>query len=270
MSIGTPDIRQLRSQAHPHTATVPAGSSICGRRGRWCGNRSRDVEEAVVGSATTFCGFLTPARPTQQSGNVGGYWRSWNIGLEDERWIPGCRSRYQLDNDGPATIMRFTLTLCAAALVAPSLAAAQPAPVSDWPIAPGSRVRILSPVLGKRYVTGNVVAATSDTLVFRAAAGTPLRPRSQRRTSSGSTSRAERTPIRRDLLSVACWSRYFCWEAAIGNASSKPSCTNCLDYTQGATALGYGLLGGLVGGFAGAAFGSRPTETWVPVTLPAR
>jgi hypothetical protein len=63
--------------------------------------------------------------------------------------------------------MRFILMLGAATLVAPALVAAQAPVIPDWPIAAGSRVRILSPILGRTVQTGSIVSATSDTLVFR-------------------------------------------------------------------------------------------------------
>ena len=162
----------------------------------------------------------------------------------------------------------FTRAAFVLAVAAPSLTMAQPTPVSDWPIEPGSRVRIVSPVLGNRYVTGHVLAATRDTLVFRAvkdsASTTITTPNIVRiDIARGTHTNTARFAFGGVLIGALLG-------AAIGGATSKTSCTNCLDYTQGATALGYGVLGGLVGGFAGAALGNRPTETWVPVTLPAR
>ena len=62
--------------------------------------------------------------------------------------------------------MRFFPMVCAAVLAVPVLSAAQAAdPVADWPLTPGLRVRVLSPALGGRPETGNVVSATADTLV---------------------------------------------------------------------------------------------------------
>ena len=64
--------------------------------------------------------------------------------------------------------MRFILALFAIAMTAATPSHGQTQAAGGWPIAPDSRVRILSPVLGKRLVTGSVVSATPDTLVFRA------------------------------------------------------------------------------------------------------
>ncbi len=162
--------------------------------------------------------------------------------------------------------MRFILALFAATLVASATAAAQPIP--DWPIAPGSRVRILSPVLGNRSATGSVVSATPDTLVFRAA--------------KESTSTAIPTPhiVRVDVArgTHTNTARFafggFLLGAlvgtAIGAATTPPPCYNCLDFSQGYAALGGGLIGGVIGGLVGATIGKRPSDTWVPVTLPPR
>ncbi|GAC1454303.1 MAG: hypothetical protein PVSMB1_03310 [Gemmatimonadaceae bacterium] len=65
--------------------------------------------------------------------------------------------------------MRLVRILCSAAILAPTLSAAQTTLIPEWPIAAGSRVRILSPVLGDQKETGSVVSATPDTLVFRPA-----------------------------------------------------------------------------------------------------
>ena len=161
--------------------------------------------------------------------------------------------------------MRFILTLFAAMLVA-STAAAQP--VSDWPIAAGSRVRILSPVLGKRYVTGSVIAATSDTLVFRAArestvtvVPTPNIVRID--VARGTHTNTARYGFGGFMLGALVG-------AAIGAATTAPPCYNCLDFSQGYYALTGGVIGGAIGGLVGATIGKRPSDTWVPVTLPAR
>ena len=44
--------------------------------------------------------------------------------------------------------------------------------------------------------------------------------------------------------------------AAIGAAASPPPCSNCLDFSQGAAALGSGLVGGVIGALVGVAIGS--------------
>jgi hypothetical protein len=162
--------------------------------------------------------------------------------------------------------MRFIVMFCAAALAVPTPSAAQP--VSDWPIAAGSRVRILSPVLGKRYVTGSVIAATLDTLVFRAArestsTAIPTPHIVKLDIARGTHTNTARFGFGGFLLGALVG-------AAIGAATTAPPCYNCLDFSQGYYALTGGVIGGAIGGLVGATIGKRPSDTWVPVTLPAR
>ena len=161
--------------------------------------------------------------------------------------------------------MRITLTLLAAAFAAP-VAAAQP--VSDWPVAAGSRVRVLSPVLGKRHVTGSAVTATSDTLVFRAerestSTAIPTPNIVKMDIARGTHTNTGRFAFGGFLLGALVG-------AAIGAATTPPPCQNCLDFSQQSAALGAGLVGGVAGALVGASIGKRPSETWVPVALPTR
>ena len=109
MSIGTPDIRQLEISQGTHTRRLTGGL---------IGFVGGAAAGAAIGAATwkkpscsagyLFCGFLdtratNAAIGESSAGYLAGSWEYW---LEDERWIPGCRSRYQLDNDGPATKRR--------------------------------------------------------------------------------------------------------------------------------------------------------------------
>jgi hypothetical protein len=129
-------------------------------------------------------------------------------------------------------------------------------------------VRILSPVLGKRYVTGIVVAATSDTLVFRAArestsTSIPTPNIVKLDISRGTHTNTARFAFGGFLLGALVGT-------AIGAATTPPPCYNCLDFSQGYAALGGGLIGGVIGGLVGATIGKRPSDTWVPVALPVR
>lgn len=163
--------------------------------------------------------------------------------------------------------MRFLLTLFAIATMVPSPSAGQAQAAGEWPIAPDSRVRILSPVLGKGFVTGNVVSATRDTLVFRAA--------------SQSTSTAIPTPtiVRIDVgrgthtnTARGGFAGFIVGAltgAAIGFVVTPPPCTNCLDFSQGYAAVGGGVAGGVIGALVGVAIGMRPSENWVPVAVPS-
>jgi hypothetical protein len=164
--------------------------------------------------------------------------------------------------------MRFIRTLYTAALMVPTLALAQSAPSGSWPIAAGSRVRILSPVFGDRAQTGSVISATSDTLVFMpaktsnsTAIGTPNIARLD--VSNGTHTRKLGGAILGFALGAGVG-------AAIGSATYTP-CVNCFDMfgRSGNVAIG-SFLGALAGMAGGMIIGSRPSENWVPVPVPGR
>ena len=166
--------------------------------------------------------------------------------------------------------MRLIQILSAAALVVPGFAAAQ-SPSPEWPIATGSRVRIVSPVLGDQRQTGIVAASTTDTLVFRAAGrdATPIAiatPNIARiEVASGTHSRKAKGAIFGFLVGAGAG-------ALIGAATykkPKPGFYFITDTRSFDAALG-GLLGGTAGTITGAIIGSRPTESWVPVAVPRR
>ncbi len=164
--------------------------------------------------------------------------------------------------------MRFILALCAASMIVPAPAAGQTDPIGDWPIPAGSKVRILSPVLGKRHAMGSVVSATSDTLMFRAASEstvtTILTPNIVRiDVARGTHTNTARAGFAGFIFGALVG-------AAIGAATTPPPCTNCLDFSQGYAAVGGGLAGGLIGAVIGVTIGKRPSDTWVPVSVPAR
>jgi hypothetical protein len=162
--------------------------------------------------------------------------------------------------------MRLIAAMCAAAVVGPTLLAGQ-TPAAHWPIAPDSRVRIVSPVLGERFVTGSLVSATPDTLVFRAD------------TESTSTAIPTPTIVRLDVGfgkhtnkargGVAGFIFGALAGAAIGFGVTPAPCTNCLDFSQGYAAVGGGVAGGVIGALVGVAIGKRPSDNWVPVALPS-
>jgi hypothetical protein len=162
--------------------------------------------------------------------------------------------------------MRFILMFCVAALVLPTPAAGQTDSVPEWPVAAGSRVRVLSPVFGRRYVTGDVVAATRDTLLFRAARDSTSTAIITPNIVSIEIARGTHTNTARGAFGGFVLGALV--GAAIGAVASPPPCTNCLDFSQGASALGTGFVGGVVGALVGAAIGKRPSDTWVPVTVP--
>ena len=169
--------------------------------------------------------------------------------------------------------MRFIRILCSAALVAPSLSAAQAPLIPAWPITAGERVRISSPTLGDKYQTGSVVSVTSDTLVFL--------PAKQSTSMAISTPNIVRMDVARGthtsklkggLLGLALGVGV---GAAIGAATYKPpKCGGgqwCIDLfgRQGDAVVG-GVAGGLLGTISGLIIGGRQTDTWVPVAVPGR
>ena len=167
--------------------------------------------------------------------------------------------------------MRYYRILSTAALVLPGIVGAQ-APGSEWPIAAGSRVRIVSPILGDRRQTGIIAASTSDTLIFRPAArdaspiaiATPNIARIE--VDSGTHSRKAKGALAGFLIGVGAG-------ALIGAATyQKPKpCGFCfIEDSRGFDAALGGFLGGAVGAITGAVIGSRQTESWVPVAVPRR
>ena len=170
--------------------------------------------------------------------------------------------------------MRFNRILSAGALILPGMIGAQ-TPSPEWPIATGSRVRILSPVLGDQRQTGIVAASTTDTLVFRPAArdanpiaiATPNIARIE--VASGTHSRKAKGALVGFLVGAGAG-------ALIGAAAyKKPKpcagfCISPFEDSRGVDAAAGGILGGIVGAIAGAIIGSRPTESWVPVAVPRR
>ena len=168
--------------------------------------------------------------------------------------------------------MRFISMVCIAALAVPSLSAAQAADTAPvWPLTPGLRVRVLSPALGGDAKTGNVVSATSDTLVFL--------PASESFSTALSTPQISRIEVVRGkharklkgaLLGLLGGAGV---GAILAAASYKPpKCAPgvwCLDILgqSGETVAG-GVLGGLVGLLVGTIVGSHETDNWVPVAVP--
>ena len=167
--------------------------------------------------------------------------------------------------------MRFTSKLLAfvATLVAPTQLVGQVDPVSTWPIDSGTRVRIVSPVLGSRAATGKVVSTNPDTLLFRwdkrsapTAIATPsiIKLEVARGTHT--------TKLKGSLIGLMLGAMT---GAAIGAATYSPSCNGfCFDLGQGFVAAAGGLVGGAGGAIVGALVGSRQSDTWVPVTMPGR
>ena len=164
--------------------------------------------------------------------------------------------------------MRIIPMLCTIALVTPLVAGAQEPSNSSWPLATGSRVRILSPVLGDNKEQGTVVSMTRESIVFQqksvnAPQSLGVNAISQIDVSQGTHSRKLKG---------------FGWGFAIGAGLAagitaatwqKPKdCVFCMDFGRGGDAAMAAPFGGVLGGVVGLLFGARQTETWVPVDIP--
>jgi hypothetical protein len=165
--------------------------------------------------------------------------------------------------------MRLNAMMLGVVLLAPVAVRPQAPPSAEWPVAAGSRVKILSPVLGERAQTGNVVSAAADTLVFRqardaasVAIATPNIVKIE--VSRGTHTRKAKGALLGFLIGAAAG-------AAIGAAAyKKPKpCGFCFlqDTRAFDTTLG-GVLGGVIGTGIGVIVGARQTDTWVPVAVP--
>jgi hypothetical protein len=164
----------------------------------------------------------------------------------------------------------FVRILCIAAVVIPLPLAGQAVPIPDWPIAAGSRVRILSPALGDRQQIGNVVSATSDTLVFL-----PVKQSASTAIATPNIIRIDVSKGKHTQMAKGAFIGFLLFGGALAfmtNATYDSGChPECLWVTtrRGETEAA-GVLGGLLGAFAGAAIGGRQTDTWVPVAVPVR
>jgi hypothetical protein len=166
--------------------------------------------------------------------------------------------------------MRFIRILSIAALATPALSNAQAGPIPAWPLSPGSRVRILSPVFGDQMQAGRVVSTTADTLVFlpakqstSTAIATPYIFAID--VANGTHSRKMTDALIGLLVGAG-------GGAIIGSATYKrpKPCAFCVDFGPGAQAIAIGALGAIGGTLVGVIFGMRQTDTWVPVAVPVR
>jgi hypothetical protein len=164
--------------------------------------------------------------------------------------------------------MRIIPMLYTIAVVTPLLAGAQEAVNSSWPLATGSRVRILSAVLGDRKEQGTVVSTTKESIVFQQKSlNVPqtlgVNAISQMDISQGTHSRA---------LKGAFWGLWIGGAVVAGITAAtwqKPKdCGFCMDFGRGGDAAMAGVFGGALGAVVGLLVGAMPTETWVPVDIP--
>ena len=164
--------------------------------------------------------------------------------------------------------MRLKRILCVAVVMTASPSGAQEAPIADWPLAAGSRVRILSPVLGDKQKIGNVISATWDTLVF-----VPVKQSASTAIATPNIVRIEVAKGRHTQTAkgAVLGLLIFGGAGALTANVSHRDCHNCL-WEPGRrfdTVTG-GVVCGLLGALVGAAVGGRQTDTWVPVAVPVR
>jgi hypothetical protein len=164
--------------------------------------------------------------------------------------------------------MRIIPMLCTLALAAPLAMTAQEAVNSSWPIASGSRVRILSPVLGGQKTTGTVVSATKESILFQ--------PRSLETPQALGVSAITRIDVSQGTHSRKLKGAGLGFligglgAAAITAATwSKPKdCFMCMDFGRAGDSAFMGGFGGIVGALAGLIVGSHQTESWRAVEIP--
>ena len=169
--------------------------------------------------------------------------------------------------------MRSIQMVFAIAVAVPGLAIAQSAPGADWPVASGSRIRILSPVLGEKMQTATAVSASTDTLVFllpRHSAGQALTTAAITKmdVSTGTRSHKAKGAMIGFAVGAAAG-------AILGYATYKrPRCQSqsfgCIqiDFGPGGDAAFAAGLGGVLGLLVGTIAGTHKTDTWVPVRMP--
>lgn len=167
--------------------------------------------------------------------------------------------------------MRTILMLAAGILVAPSVSGAQTTTVREWPVAAGSRARVVSPALGSEPQTGRVVAARADTLEFRpsAEAVTVTIPAANIMTmqvAAGTHTRKAKGMLLGFVVGAGT--------GAILSAASYHK-DNCADFcilpdSRAFEATLGGALLGIVGSVVGLLVGAHAVDTWVPVALPGR
>jgi hypothetical protein len=164
--------------------------------------------------------------------------------------------------------MRIIPMLCTIALAAPLAVGAQEAVNSSWPLASGSRVRILSPVLGEKKEQGTVVSMTSESILFRqksaqASQSLGVNAITQMDVSRGTHSRKLKGAGLGFVIAGLA-------SAAITAATwQKPKdCFMCMDFGRAGDSAFIGAFGGAVGAVVGLLVGARQTETWEPVYIP--
>ena len=140
-----------------------------------------------------------------------------------------------------------------------------------WPVQTGARVRVVSSGIGSDPVTGTVVAATADTLVFRPAAenvqfSIPTQTMLKLQVAEVCHTRKAKGMLAGfvigagtgAILGAAAYKKDACQELCLFPDS------RAFDATIG------GAFVGVVGSLVGLIVGAHAVDTWVPVALPGR
>jgi hypothetical protein len=173
--------------------------------------------------------------------------------------------------------MRLMSTLCLVVLMTPAVGTSQMFQPDVIRVDTGSRVRIAAPIFGPKKQVGTVVSLTRDTLVLRPGATTALQSVAKSDITALEVSWGKHTQKAKGAL----------WGLLIGAGGGailgytlykEPTCQSqpfgCLVYigpdSKGSNAAFSAVAGGVLGILAGAVFGMRETETWIPGTVSAR
>jgi hypothetical protein len=171
--------------------------------------------------------------------------------------------------------MRFPSLLLTILVAVPSALHSQAAMIHAWPIAAGSRVRVVTPAFGREE--GTAVSVAPDALILRATDDTAFQPIPLGQITKLDVSTGTYT---RKGMFAGIGLLIGAGAGAIAGAASypKPTCDRrvqmCLNNFVGpgsrrASAVVGGLLLGLIGAAFGAFVGAAPTDTWAPVALPS-
>jgi hypothetical protein len=147
---------------------------------------------------------------------------------------------------------------------------------SERQLQSGSRVRILSPVFGDQKQTVTVVSSSPESLVYRLTTQSEPQTLSTASITGMDISAGSHSNKLKGLLIGLATGAVV--GGIVGYATwQRPTCKDpnggfgciAIDFGRSGDAAFAGGLGGIVGAFTGLLIGSRQSEVWVPVTVPA-
>ena len=147
----------------------------------------------------------------------------------------------------------------------PAIASAQwPA---SWPLDSGSKVRILSPVVGDQFQIGTLISTRADTVLFRPAGNlTPFTVTTSHIVKLDVARGSHQQKAKGALIGLLAGAA---GGALFGIAAYPNPCTDFCFLNRGETAAIMGGLGGVAGALIGALVGGFVlADTWVPVAVP--